>query len=86
MIISPSSSCSVHSNVHPAAKPAVARLLVAIRQLLESLTQWSQRKMDEDQVSDVYICLGDRINAVVAAFDIDMTCVLCLHVQTALNR
>ncbi|KAJ8592687.1 hypothetical protein M405DRAFT_27007, partial [Rhizopogon salebrosus TDB-379] len=75
---SSSSSCSVHSDVHPAAEPAVARLLVAIRQLLESLTQWSQRKMDEDQVSDVYVCLGDRINAVVVAFDIDMKDLLSL--------
>jgi hypothetical protein len=36
--------------------------------------------MDEDQVSDVYVCLGNRFNAVVAAFDIDMTCVLCFRV------
>ncbi|KAJ8581533.1 hypothetical protein M405DRAFT_694095, partial [Rhizopogon salebrosus TDB-379] len=57
---------------------AVARLIVAIRQLLESLTQWSQRKMNEDQVSDVYVYLGDRINAVVTAFDIDMTDLLSL--------
>ncbi|KAJ8592683.1 hypothetical protein M405DRAFT_26832 [Rhizopogon salebrosus TDB-379] len=48
---SSSSSCSVHPNVHPAAESAIACLLVAIRQLLESLTQWSQRKMNEDQRS-----------------------------------
>jgi len=53
---------------------------VAIKQLLESLTQWSQRKMDEEQVSDVYVRLGNDFNAAVAAFaafNIDMTCVLC---------
>jgi hypothetical protein len=55
---------------------AVTRLLVAIKQLLEALTLWSQLKMDENQVSDVYVRLGNDFNAAVAAFaafNIDMT-------------
>ncbi|OJA13539.1 hypothetical protein AZE42_07318, partial [Rhizopogon vesiculosus] len=73
---SSSSSRSARSNAHPAVESAVTRLLVAIKQLLESLTQWSQRKMDEEQVSDVYVRLGNDFNAAVAAFaafNIDMT-------------
>lgn len=60
----------------PAVESAVTRLLVAIKQLLEALTLWSQLKMDENQVSDVYVRLGNDFNAAVAAFaafNIDMT-------------
>ncbi|KAF7308501.1 AIP3 domain-containing protein [Mycena chlorophos] len=60
---------------HPAVESAVTRLLVAIKQLLESLTQWSQLKIDENAVSDVYVRLGNDFNAAVAAFaafNIDM--------------
>ncbi|KAJ8581369.1 hypothetical protein M405DRAFT_626472 [Rhizopogon salebrosus TDB-379] len=73
---SSSSSRNIRSNAHPAVESAVTRLLVAIKQLLESLTQWSQRKMDEEQVSDVYVRFGNDFNAAVAAFaafNIDMT-------------
>ncbi|KAJ3794259.1 hypothetical protein GGU11DRAFT_748136 [Lentinula aff. detonsa] len=51
-------------------------LLVSIKQLLESLTQWSIQKVDEARVSDVYVRLGNDFNAAVAAFgafDIDMS-------------
>ncbi|KAJ7189768.1 hypothetical protein B0H12DRAFT_958442, partial [Mycena haematopus] len=54
----------------------VTRLLVAIKQLLEALTQWSLLKIDENNVSDVYVRLGNDFNAAVAAFaafNIDMT-------------
>ncbi|KAJ7224245.1 bud site selection protein 6 [Mycena pura] len=60
---------------HPAVESAVTRLLVAIKQLLESLTQWSLLKIDENAVSDVYVRLGNDFNAAVAAFaafNIDM--------------
>lgn len=60
----------------PAVESAVTRLLVSIKQLLESLTQWSQLKIDENAVSDVYVRLGNEFNAAVqafAAFSIDMT-------------
>ncbi|KAG2142907.1 actin interacting protein 3-domain-containing protein [Suillus bovinus] len=71
-----SSSRSSRSHAHPAVESAVTRLLVAIKQLLESLTQWSTGKMDEFQVSDVYVRLGNDFNAAVAAFaafNIDMS-------------
>lgn len=54
----------------------VTRLLVAIKQLLEALTLWSTGKMTEQQVSDVYVRLGNDFNAAVAAFaafNIDMS-------------
>ena len=52
----------------PAVESAVTRLLVSIKQLLEALTLWSQLKIDETQVSDVYVRLGNDFNAAVAAF------------------
>ncbi|KIJ55332.1 hypothetical protein M422DRAFT_57816 [Sphaerobolus stellatus SS14] len=60
----------------PAVESAVTRLLVAIKQLLEALTQWSQGRMSETDVSDVYVRLGNDFNAAVAAFsqyNIDMS-------------
>jgi hypothetical protein len=41
---------------------------VSIKQLLESLTKWSLLKIDENDVSDVYVRLGNDFNAAVAAF------------------
>ncbi|EJD07419.1 AIP3-domain-containing protein [Fomitiporia mediterranea MF3/22] len=64
------------SNGNPQVEPAVTRLLVSIKQLLEALTLWSSLKMTETQVSDVYVRLGNDFNAAVAAFrsfNIDMT-------------
>ena len=63
----------------PAVESAVTRLLVSIKQLLESLTLWSQVRMDEEGVSNVYVQLGNDFNEAVAAFsafNIDMTYVL----------
>ncbi|KAH6915869.1 bud site selection protein 6 [Coprinopsis sp. MPI-PUGE-AT-0042] len=60
---------------NPAVESAVTRLLVSIKALLESLTQWSQQRVDEGHVSDVYVRLGNDFNAAVAAFaafNIDM--------------
>ncbi|KIJ65100.1 hypothetical protein HYDPIDRAFT_27824 [Hydnomerulius pinastri MD-312] len=71
-----SSSRSGRSNAHPAVESAVTRLLVAIKQLLESLTLWSNLQMSESQISDVYVRLGNDFNAAVAAFaafNIDMS-------------
>ncbi|KAK7687293.1 hypothetical protein QCA50_009798 [Cerrena zonata] len=59
----------------PAVESTVTRLLVSIKQLLESLTQWSKGLATESQVSDVYVRLGNDFNAAVAAFaafNIDM--------------
>lgn len=59
----------------------MTRLLVAIKQLLEALTQWSTGRISENEVSDVYVRLGNDFNAAVAAFsqfNIDMRFVLKL--------
>jgi hypothetical protein len=55
---------------------AVTRLLVSIKELLESLTQWSELKLSEEGVSDVYVRLGNDFNTAVHAFslfNIDMS-------------
>ncbi|KAI6042045.1 actin interacting protein 3-domain-containing protein [Pisolithus marmoratus] len=70
------SSRSGRSHSHPTVESAVTRLLVAIKQLLESLTLWSNLQMSEAQISDVYVRLGNDFNAAVAAFasfNIDMS-------------
>ena len=46
----------------------MTRLLVSIKALLETLTAWSQSKKSEQDVSDVYVRLGNDFNAAVAAF------------------
>ncbi|KAF8518043.1 AIP3-domain-containing protein [Hysterangium stoloniferum] len=55
---------------NPAVESAVTRLLVAIKQLLEALTQWSIGRITENDVSDVYVRLGNDFNAAVAAFNL----------------
>ncbi|KAI0070046.1 AIP3-domain-containing protein [Panus rudis PR-1116 ss-1] len=60
----------------PAVESTVTRLLVAIKQLLESLTMWSKQEATETHVSDVYVRLGNDFNAAVSAFaayNIDMS-------------
>ncbi|EKM50283.1 uncharacterized protein PHACADRAFT_214003 [Phanerochaete carnosa HHB-10118-sp] len=60
----------------PAIESAVTRLLVSIKALLETLTLWATLKKTEQDVSDVYVRLGNDFNAAVAAFasyNIDMT-------------
>lgn len=67
--------------LQPAVESAVTRLLVSIKQLLEALTLWSQLRMDEEGVSNVYVRLGNDFNAAVSAFavyNIDMQCVCFL--------
>jgi hypothetical protein len=62
---------------------------VAIKQLLEALTQWSLLKIDETNVSDVYVRLGNDFNAAVAAFaafNIDMAYVPYLLTYAYRNR
>jgi len=59
-----------------AVESAVTRLLVSIKQLLESLTQWSEQKVTEEGVSDVYVQLGNDFNTAIQAFsqfNIDMS-------------
>ncbi|PLW08851.1 hypothetical protein PCASD_23770 [Puccinia coronata f. sp. avenae] len=70
------SSQSTRSSTAPSVNPfnsshmesTVTRLLVATKQLLESLTDWSQGKIDEGGVSDIYVRLGNEFNAASLAF------------------
>ncbi|CBF87715.1 hypothetical protein AN1324.2 [Aspergillus nidulans FGSC A4] len=47
---------------------SVTHLLVATKQLLETLTQWSRRQVSESEVSDVYVRLGYEFNLACRAF------------------
>ena len=48
---------------------SVTHLLVATKQLLETLTQWSRGHSQEDEVSDVYVRLGYEFNLACRAFN-----------------
>ncbi|MBW0483558.1 hypothetical protein O181_023273 [Austropuccinia psidii MF-1] len=74
----------IKSNTNPLINPlissqmesTVTRLLVATKQLLESLTEWSLGKIDESVVSDIYVRLGNEFNTASLAFSkegIDMS-------------
>jgi len=61
--------CLVMHHIHVlVVESAVTRLLVSIKDLLESLTQWSESNLDEEGVSDVYVRLGNDFNTAVHAF------------------
>lgn len=47
---------------------SVTHLLVATKQLLETLTQWSRNQATDAQVSDVYVRLGYEFNMACRAF------------------
>lgn len=47
---------------------SVTHLLVATKQLLETLTQWSRNQATDAQVSDVYVRLGYEFNIACRAF------------------
>lgn len=54
----------------------VTRLLVATKQLLESLTKWARHEATEKDVSDVYVNLGNEFNSACRAFiaaDVDIS-------------
>lgn len=48
---------------------SVTHLLVATKQLLETLTQWSRGNAQEEEVSDVYVRLGYEFNLACRAFN-----------------
>lgn len=48
---------------------SVTHLLVATKQLLETLTQWSRGSASEAEVSDVYVRLGYEFNIACRAFN-----------------
>ena len=47
---------------------SVTHLLIATKQLLETLTRWSRRSATESDVSDVYVRLGYEFNIACRAF------------------
>ena len=54
----------------------MTRLLVATKQLIETLTAWSRRQASETDVSDVYVRLGNEFNIARTCFEranIEMT-------------
>jgi len=55
--------------------PPVHVLLLSIKTLLNSLTQWSQRRISEEEVSDSYVEVARAFNSVVtnAPAGVDMT-------------
>ncbi|KAG0364051.1 Bud site selection protein 6 [Gamsiella multidivaricata] len=46
----------------------VTKLLVATKQLLEGLTLWANRRMTEEQVSDIFVLLATQFNLASQAF------------------
>ena len=48
---------------------SVTRLLVATKQLIETLTGWSRRQATETEVSDVYVRLGNEFNIARTCFE-----------------
>ncbi|PRT54465.1 Bud site selection protein 6 [Wickerhamiella sorbophila] len=46
----------------------VTRLLIYTKQLLESLTLWSRSQASEEDVSDVYVALGNEFNVACRSF------------------
>ena len=69
---SPSSSHKEMNNI----ESSVTRLLIATKQLIETLTEWSFRRATEIDVSDVYVSLGNEFNVARTCFErvgIDMT-------------
>ncbi|KAH6901651.1 hypothetical protein BKA70DRAFT_1196917 [Coprinopsis sp. MPI-PUGE-AT-0042] len=74
-----------------ALESAVTRLMVSIKTFLDSLTQWSQKQVDEGHISDVYVRMSNDLKAVAAdfaAFNIDMAELLGLpeDLRTVLER
>lgn len=47
---------------------SVTKLLIATKQLLESLAQWSRREASENDVSDIYVNLGNEFNRATISF------------------
>ncbi|CDW98895.1 hypothetical protein [Sporisorium scitamineum] len=60
------SSQSSYSSSH--MESSVTRLLVATKMLLESLTKWSVGQRSEEDVSDIYVRLGNDFNSAKLAF------------------
>ncbi|KAJ5610837.1 hypothetical protein N7510_007556 [Penicillium lagena] len=65
----PGSSKSAPDKQISQIEKSVTHLLVATKQLLETLTQWSRKQASENDVSDVYVRLGYEFNLACRAFN-----------------
>lgn len=59
---------SHHSSQQSQIEKSVTHLLIATKQLLETLTEWSRHTATEGEVSDVYVRLGYEFNIACRAF------------------
>lgn len=59
---------SQHSTQQSQIEKSVTHLLIATKQLLETLTEWSRHTATEGEVSDVYVRLGYEFNIACRAF------------------
>jgi hypothetical protein len=62
------SKASQHSSQQSQIEKSVTHLLIATKQLLETLTEWSRHTATEGEVSDVYVRLGYEFNIACRAF------------------
>lgn len=67
MILADTVSCKPTQQLSQIEK-SVTHLLIATKQLLETLTQWSRHTATEGEVSDVYVRLGYEFNIACRAF------------------
>ena len=65
---SQSSQSTQPVNAISTIEKSVTHLLVATKQLLETLTQWSRHQATDAQVSDVYVRLGYEFNIACRSF------------------
>lgn len=63
-----SAKASQHSSQQSQIEKSVTHLLIATKQLLETLTEWSRHTATEGEVSDVYVRLGYEFNIACRAF------------------
>ncbi|WWD22315.1 hypothetical protein CI109_106806 [Kwoniella shandongensis] len=64
----PSGSTASRSGYTSALDSSITRLLVTTKQLLQGLEQWSQRVISENDVSDIYVRLGNGFEVCIQAF------------------
>ncbi|WVQ94003.1 hypothetical protein IAU59_001081 [Kwoniella sp. CBS 9459] len=63
-----SSSAKSGGQYTSALDSSITRLLVTTKQLLQGLEQWSQRIISENDVSDIYVRLGNGFEICIQAF------------------
>lgn len=71
LLVSTRCACSLKSPAYRLERSyaqVVTRLLVSTKNLLENLTSWSQDRTSDDQISDIYVKLGNDFNAACATF------------------